>query len=100
PLVPYTTLFRSQLGGHLGLGLRAAEHQEAVQGPQRGLALAGELLDERGPAAHEAGVGEVEDRPEVPEAVLDRGAGEGDAAPRRDAAQLMSGLGGRGLDGL
>ena len=68
-----------QLGGDLGLGLGAAEHEDAVERPQGRLALAGELGDERGPGADQTGVGEVEDRPQVAEAVLDRRAGEGDA---------------------
>ena len=37
-----------QLGGHARLGLGAAEHEDAVEGPQRLLALAGQLADERG----------------------------------------------------
>ena len=53
-----------------------------------------------GPGADEARVGEVEDGPEVAEAVLDRRAGEGDADAGRDAAQLLGGLVGRVLDGL
>ena len=62
--------------------------------------LAGELGDERRPGADEAGVGEVEDRPQVAEAVLDRRAGEGEPGAGRDAAQLLAGLVGRVLDGL
>ena len=89
-----------QLGGDLGLGLGAAEHEDAVEGPQRRLALARQLGDERGPGADEAGVGEVEDRPQVAEAVLDRRAGEGEADAGRDAAQLLGRLVGRVLDGL
>ena len=53
---------------------------------------------ERGP--DQARVGEVEDGPEVAQAVLDRGAGEGDAGAGRDAAQLLGGVVGRVLDGL
>ena len=78
-----------QLGGDLGLALGAAEHEDAVEGPQRGLALAGQLGDERRPRADEAGVGEVEDRPQVAETVLDRRAGEGEPAAGGDAAQLL-----------
>ncbi len=89
-----------QLGGDLGLALGAAEHEDAVERPQRRLALARQLGDERGPGADEAGVGEVEDGPQVAEAVLDRRAGEGDAGAGRDAAQLLGGLVGRVLDGL
>ena len=89
-----------QLGGDHRLALGAAEHEDAVERAQRGLALARELGDERRPRADEAGVGEVEDRPQVAEAVLDRRAGEREAAAGRDAAQLLRGLVGRVLDGL
>ena len=74
-----------QLGRHLGLGLGAAEHEDPVERPQRGLALAGHLGNERGSWSGQPGVGEVEDRPEVAEAVLDRGAGEGQAVAARRA---------------
>ena len=50
--------------------------------------------------ADEAGVGEVEDRPQVAEAVLDRGAGEGEPGAGVDAAQHLRGLVGVVLDGL
>ena len=53
-----------------------------------------------GPGADEARVGEVEDRPQVAEAVLDRRAGERQPGAGRDAAQLLGGLAGRVLDGL
>ena len=46
------------------------------------VAVARQLRDELRPRADEAGVGEVEDRPEVAEAVLDRRAGERDARAR------------------
>ena len=84
----------------IGLALGAAEHQDPVEGPQGGFALARQLGDERGPRADEPGVGEVEDRPQVAEAVLDRRAGEGEPGAGRDAAQLLRGLVGRVLDGL
>ena len=89
-----------QLGGDLGLGLRAAEQQDAVQRPQRGLAVARHLGDERRPRADEAGVGEVEDRPQVAEPVLDRRAGEREAGAGGDAAQLLRRLARRVLDRL
>ena len=53
-----------------------------------------------GAGADEAGVGEVEDRPQVAEAVLDRRAGEGEPGAGVDAAQLLGGLVGWVLDGL
>ena len=46
------------------------------------------------------GVGEVEDRPEVAEAVLDRGAGEGEPGAGADAPQHLGRLVGVVLDGL
>ena len=76
-----------QLGGDDRLVLGAAEHEDAVQGPQRALALAAvavaaarQLGDERVAGPDQAGVGEVEDGPQVAEAVLDRRAGERDRA--------------------
>ena len=71
-----------KLGGDLGLALGAAEQQEPVQRSQGALAVARHLGDERRPGADEAGVGEVEDRPQVAEAVLDRRAGEREARAR------------------
>ena len=72
-----------QLGGDLGLGLGAPEHEDAVQRAHRvlgldacGAAVAREAGDELRPGADEPGVGEVEDGPEVAEAVLDRRPGE------------------------
>ena len=58
------------------------------------------LRDERRPRADEARVGEVEDRPQVAEPVLDRRAGEREPGAGRDAAQLLGGLAGRVLDRL
>ena len=89
-----------QLGGDDRLALGAAEHEDAVERAQGGLALARQLGDERRPGADQARVGEVEDRPQVAEAVLDRRAGEGQPAAGRDAAQLLGRLVGRVLDGL
>jgi hypothetical protein len=94
-----------QLGGHLGLGLGAAEHQDAVERPQGALAAGLRFSDSvswltKAGGTRQAGVGEVEDRPQVAEAVLDRGAGEGHAGAGIDAAQLLGGLVGRVLDGL
>ena len=89
-----------QLGGHVGLGLRAAEHEDAVERSQRRLAVAGELRHELRAGADEPGVAEVEDRPQVAEAVLDRRAGERELAVGRDASQLLAGLVGRVLDRL
>ena len=89
-----------QLGGHARLQLRAAEHEDAVERAQRRLALAGQLADERGAPADQAGVGEVEDRPEVAEAVLDRRAGERQLRAGVDAPQLLGRLVGVVLDGL
>ena len=65
-----------------------------------GLALAGELADEGGAPTDETGVGEVEDRPEVAEAVLDQGAGEGQLGAGVDAPQLLRRLVGVVLDRL
>jgi hypothetical protein len=96
-----------QLGRDLGLGLGAAEHEDAVEGPEGVLATGAPLLgggrqlgDERGPGPQQARVGEVQDRPQVAQAVLDGRAGEGDAAAGRDAAQLLGHVAGRVLDGL
>ena len=89
-----------QLGGHLRLALGPPEHEDAVEGSQRGLALAGHLRHERGPGADETGVGEVEDRPQVAEAVLDGGAGEREPGAGGDPPQLLGRLAGRVLDGL
>ena len=68
------------------LGLRAPEHEDAVERAHRvfGLdarraAVARERRDELRPRADETGVREVEDRPEVAETVLDRRTGERDA---------------------
>ena len=89
-----------QLGGDLGLALGAAEQQDAVQRPQRRLAVARHLGDERRAGPDEARVGEVEDRPQVAEPVLDRRAGERQPGVGRDAAQLLGGVARRVLDRL
>src|SRR3546814_10896242 len=95
-----------QLGGDGGLGLGAAEHEDAVERLERRLgavlagAARGELGDELGPAADEARVAVVDDRPQVAEPVLDGRAGAGDPAAGADAAQLLGGVRGRVLDGL
>ena len=62
-------------------------------------AVAREAGDELRAGTDEAGVGEVEDGPEVAEAVLDRRAGER-TREWRDAAQLLRGLAGGVLDRL
>ena len=68
-----------ELVGDLGFGLGAPEHEDAVQRAHRVLgfdarraAVARETGDELRPVADEPGVDEVEDGPEVAEAVLDR----------------------------
>ena len=84
-----------QLGRDLGLRLGAAEHEDAVERAQRVFAAARPVAppaspsrrrptagDELRPGPDEAGVGEVEDGPEVAEAVLDRRAGERDTRVR------------------
>ncbi len=78
-----------QLRGDFRLGLCAAEDENSVQRPQRGVTFAGHLGDECRARAEQTRVGEIEDRPEVAEAVLDRGAGERDTAARVDAAELL-----------
>ena len=94
-----------QLGGDLGLGLGAAEHEQAVEGPQRRLGRRAPVPSppawtaawmKVGAPADQAGVGEVEDRPQVAEAVLDRRAGQRQARPGRDAPQLAGRLAGAG----
>ena len=59
-----------------------------------------ERRDELRPRADETGVREVEDRPEVAEAVLDGRAGERDARARGDPPELLRGLAGGVLDRL
>ena len=89
-----------ELGGDLGLALGAPEQQDPVERPQGGLAVAGHLGDERRPRPDEARIGEVEDRPEVADAVLDRRAGQRQPRASGDAPQLLGGLAGRVLDRL
>src|SRR5581483_1849030 len=60
----------------------------------------GQRLDETGAGPDESGVGEVEDRPQVAEAVLHRRAGQGQPAAGRDAAQFLGRVAGRVLDRL
>ena len=52
-------------------------------------AVVGESRDELRAGTDEPGIGEVEDRPEVAEAVLDRRAGERDPGASVDAPQLL-----------
>ena len=96
-----------ELGGDGRLGLRAAEDEDAVEGPEGSLggvtgagAVDRQRGDERGPGSDQAGVGEVEDGPEVAQTVLDRGARQRHADPGGDASQLLGGLVGRVLDRL
>ena len=89
-----------QFGRDLRLALRPAEQQDAVQRPQGGFAVARHLGDERRTRPDEAGVGEIEDRPQVAEPVLDRRAGERDARAGRDPPELLGGLARRVLDRL
>ena len=89
-----------QLGGDLGLALRTSEQQDAVECPQRGFAVARHLCDERRPRPDQARVGEIEDCPQVGDAVLDRRAGECEAGVGGDPAQLLRGVAGRVLDRL
>src|SRR5581483_2990748 len=116
-----------ELGGDLRLRLGPAEDQQPVEGPQGLLARsgragggtagptvaavatgtgtgdrpgAGQRLDEHRAGPDQAGVGEVEDRPQVAEAVLHRRTGEGQPAAGRDAAQLLGRVAGRVLDRL
>jgi hypothetical protein len=55
-----------------------------------------ERLPELGLFAEVAGAEEVEDRPEIAEPVLDRGAGQGEAVRRRELEDRL-GLGGLGV---
>ncbi len=105
-----------QLLGDGRLVLGAAVDQDAVERPQSRLAVrrgavaravAGavgrgraELGDELRPRAQQAGVGPVQDRPEIAEAVLDRRAGERQAGAGLQATQLLGGLRRGILDGL
>ena len=84
-----------QLGRDLRLGFRAPEHQDAVERAHRVLgfdadrtSLARQARDELRAGADKAGVDEVEDCPQVAEAVLDRRTRERDAraAPGSGAA--------------
>ena len=89
-----------ELGGDLGLALGAAEQQEPVERTQCRLAVAAELGDERRSRADETGVGEVEDRPQVADAVLDRRAGQRQPCAGGDPAQRLRGFARRVLDRL
>src|SRR5437879_5632588 len=73
-----------QLCCDFGLGLGAAEEQNAVQRSEGNLAIAGHLRDERRPRSDEAGIREVENGPQVTEPVLDRRAGERESGVRRN----------------
>src|SRR3546814_12010752 len=89
-----------QLGGDGGLGLGAAEHEDAVERLERRLgavlagAARGELGDELGPAADEARVAVCDDRPQVAEPALGARAGEGATAAGPPAAPLPGGVSG------
>ena len=88
------------------VGLEPAQDVRAHQLPQRLVGVVGplghplregrELLGR----AEQAGVDEIEDRPQVKEAVLDGGAGEGDPRASLELLGRFRLLGGRVLDGL
>ena len=93
-----------QLGGDAGVGLAPPQQERADQAGElprlgrleAGLDRAGPDLAERLAAAEQAGRRPVEDRPELGQVVLDRGAGEGDPGRGRDRAQ-RAGRGGAGV---
>ena len=75
--------------------------RRARSGPAaRTVAGLGELRDERGPRPHQARVGELHDRPQIAQAVLDGRAGQGDPTTGFQPLQLLRGLAGGVLDGL
>ena len=94
-----------QVGDHPLVGLQPAEDVGPDERAQRLIGRSGlQLLDEAGEglgSAEQAGVQEIEERPEVGEAILDRRAGHGDAgrrlqfldAPRLPGAGVLDRLG-------
>jgi hypothetical protein len=96
---------RRELGGDLGLA--AAQHERAQLGLQlgggahvAGLERAGVAGQELLAPAEQAGVEEVREGPQLEQAVLDRGAGEGDAPLRLQRERGGGGGGGRLFDRL
>ena len=90
------------------LSLGSAVHEDAIEGTKRIFAVATrlalrcrcELGDERCPGTEQAGICPVHDRPQVAEAVLDRGAGERQPSPSLETAELLGDFGGGVLDRL
>lgn len=82
-----------QVGGDLGF--RAAEQERPGAGGEAAaredVVLAVEIFHKTGAVAEHAGHGELEDRPEIKEAVLDRRSGE------REAVRGRQGAGGAGV---
>jgi hypothetical protein len=98
-VVEFVDLVR-ELGGDLRLALGAPEQQHPVERAQCGLTVAGHLRREGCARADEAGIGEVEDRPQVTHTVFDRGSGQRQSRAGRDATQLLGGVAGGVLDRL
>lgn len=87
-----------QVGEDGGVGLEATE-EEVGDGAAEALGV-GIALGEVAAGAEEVGVKEVEDGPEVVEAVFDGGAGEGEAVRGGEGAGGLGLAGGRVLDEL
>lgn len=87
-----------QVGENGGVGLEAAE-KEVGDGAAEAVGV-GVALGEVAAGAEEVGVKEVEDGPEVVEAVLDGGAGEGEAVRGGEGAGGLGLAGGGVLDEL
>lgn len=87
-----------QVGKNGGVGLEATE-EEVGDGAAETLGV-GIALSEVAARAEEVGVKEVEDGPEVVEAVFDGGAGEGETVRGREGAGGLGLTGGRVLDEL
>lgn len=87
-----------QVGKNGGVGLEATE-EEVGDGAAETLGV-GIALSEVAARAEEVGVEEVEDGPEVVEAVFDGGAGEGETVRGREGAGGLGLTGGRVLDEL
>ena len=89
-------------------GLGSAVHEDAIEGTKRAFAVAAclalrrrrELGDERCPGTKQARIRPIHDRPQVAEAVLDRGAGERQPSASLETAELLGDLGGGVLDRL
>ena len=99
---------RRQLRGDAGVGLAAAQQERLDElgepardrGVDTALDRSRPHLAEGGARAEQPGRRPVEDRPQLGQVVLHRGAGQRDPAPRLDGAQVAGGRGGGVLDVL